>query len=303
MVNIEEFGKVGLIYGGKSHEREVSLKSGQAVANALSMLGVNHVLLDGDGAYVYEKIKEEAIDRCLIMQHGGQGEGGVLQSLLEAMNIPFTGSGSKGCYLAMDKGVSKAIWNQYQLPMSKSRIMKHYDDIEGLSLPLAVKPISQGSSVGVTKVKSKDQLKDAFDYAKQYGEVIAEEWVEGKEITVSIVNGHVLPSIWIDSKREFYDYEAKYNKNAGTNYFCPSQLDKATEKLVKEIALVAFDSIYCSGWGRVDFIVDHQMRPYLFEVNTVPGMTELSLVPQAAREYGWCYEELVLEILKTSLNK
>ncbi|UTW41796.1 D-alanine--D-alanine ligase [bacterium SCSIO 12844] len=301
-MSIEAFGKVGLIYGGCSSEREVSLNSGRSVANALKLLGVDSVLLDGDGYYLVERIKQDNIRRCIIMQHGGQGEGGALQSMLDAVDVPYTGSSGKGCYLAMDKAISKAIWQQYQIPMPKTHRMKHATDIDDLTFPLAVKPVNQGSSIGVTKVKNKDQLDDAYQYAAQFGDVIAEKWIEGKEVTVSIVNGHVLPSVWIKPKREFYDYEAKYSKDSGTEYICPSDLDEQTEARIKEIALLAFESLHCSGWGRVDFIVDHQMNPYLFEVNTVPGMTELSLVPRAAKAYGWEFDQLVLEILKTSLK-
>ncbi|MCF6766450.1 D-alanine--D-alanine ligase [Thiotrichales bacterium 19S3-7] len=301
-MDIKAFGKVGLIYGGQSSERAVSLKSGQSVANALSLLGIETVLLDGDGYYLAQKIKQDHIQRCLIMQHGGQGEGGALQSMLDAIEIPYTGSSGKGCYLAMDKAISKAIWQQHQIPMPKTHKMKHANDIGDLLFPIAVKPINQGSSIGVTKVKTNDQLYDAYQKAREYGDVIAEQWIEGKEITVSIVNGHILPAIWINPKREFYDYEAKYNKDSGTEYICPSMLDSQTEARIKDIALLAFETLHCSGWGRIDFIVDHQMNPYLFEVNTVPGMTELSLVPQAAKVYGWEYDQLVLEILKTSLK-
>ncbi|MCF6766968.1 D-alanine--D-alanine ligase [Thiotrichales bacterium 19S11-10] len=302
-MKIKAFGKVGLIYGGKSAEREVSLKSGEAVSKALKKIGISSVLLDGDGNYLIDKIKLDKVDRCLIMQHGGDGENGVLQELLENIHMPYTGSSSMGCSLAMDKLLSKQTWLRAGIVTPRFRQMKDYRDIEDLKLPLAVKPINQGSSLGISKVSNLEHLEQAYMQAKKYGEVIAEEWIEGKEITVSIVNGHILPSVWIKPSREFYDYDAKYSKDSGTQYYCPSNLDDKVEAEIQKIAESAFSLIHCSGWGRVDFIIDEKQNPYLIEVNTVPGMTELSLVPQAAKAYGWSFDDLVLEILKTSQVK
>lgn len=302
MVSTSVFGKVGLIYGGTSSERDVSLRSGKAVAKALDYLGIPYALLDAEGYDLMTNLKKEGFDRCLIMQHGGQGENGILQSLLDTMHMPYTGSCRVGCLLSMDKLISKSIWQRQGLPIPKARKMMHAYDVEGLNFPLAVKPVAHGSSVGISKVLDHSQLELAYQSAAKYGEVLAEEWIEGKEITVSIVNGNVLPPIWIEPSRTFYDYEAKYNATSNTRYHCPSGLNEAVEKKLKETALEAFQVLHCSGWGRVDLIIDRQMNPYLIEANTVPGMTELSLVPQAANVYGWDFNQLVLEILKTSLK-
>lgn len=304
MVGIKQFGKVGLIYGGDSPEREVSLRSGAATLNALEILKIPFAVFDADGYDLACQIKENKIDRCLIMQHGGHGENGDLQGMLESMKIPYTGSGVLGCSLAMNKVASKAIWKYYDMPLAKSRLMKSEIDFHGFDFSVAIKPTSQGSSVGTHKVKAENEVKNAYSDAKQYGDVMIEQWIEGREYTVSIVNGKALPAIWIEpTTTEFYDYHAKYNAQAKTRYHCPSGLDQTLENKLQKMALKAFDAIHCTGWGRVDFMIDKENNPYLMEVNTVPGMTELSLVPQAAKAYGWDFKELIVEILKTSFKK
>lgn len=295
------FGKVGVLYGGCSAEREVSLRSGAAVIAALEKLGIDVVAIDASGKDLVHQIINARPDRCLIMLHGGDGEDGHVQALLHQLNIPYTGSNTLGCALAMDKMRTKKLWQAEGLLTPKSKIIDAFLDVSDLQLPLAIKPTTQGSSVGIHKVSSVDALAKAYEDASQYGEVMAEEWIQGKELTVSIVDNVALPSIWIEPKLEFYTYEAKYTKEAATSYHCPSGVTPAMEHSLKKIALSAFAAIGCSGWGRVDFMLSNDNELYLIEVNTVPGMTNLSLVPQAARACGWDFETLVLKILESSL--
>lgn len=295
------FGKVGVLYGGSSAEREVSLRSGTAVIAALKTLGVDVVAIDASGKELVHQIVNASLDRCLIMLHGGDGEDGHVQALLHQLEIPYTGSDTLGCALAMDKMRTKKLWQAEGLLTPKSKIIDASLDVSGLKFPLAVKPTTQGSSVGIHKVSSMGALAKAYEDAAQYGEVMAEEWIEGKELTVSIVDQTALPSIWIEPKLEFYTYEAKYTKEAATSYHCPSGVTSDMEQSLKNIALQAFSAVGCSGWGRVDFMLSKDNELYLIEVNTVPGMTNLSLVPQAAKAHGWDFENLVLKILESSL--
>tara|TARA_R110002167_G_scaffold257876_1_gene464389 strand:+ start:270 stop:1166 length:897 start_codon:yes stop_codon:yes gene_type:complete len=298
-MNPENFGKVAVLYGGLSAEREVSLRSGAAVLEALQNQDVNAVGIDATGYELVNALRVQKIDRCLIMFHGTYGEDGVVQGLLEGIGIPYTGCGILASALGMDKLATKRLWQCLDLKTPQYRKMKDADDIADLKFPLAIKPHNQGSSVGVYKAHNKMEAKKSYHLAKRYGEVMAEEWVEGKELAVSIVGDQVLPSIWIEPKSEFYDYDAKYE--GGTTYHCPSGLNSEQETQVRNIAQEAFYAVGGSGWGRVDFILDAGGVFWLIEVNTVPGMTDLSLVPQSAREQGWSYEQLVLKILETSL--
>ena len=296
-----KFGKVAVLYGGCSAEREVSLRSGAAVIAALEELGINVIGIDASGKNLVHQIVKADPDRCLIMLHGGDGEDGHVQALLHQLGIPYTGSNTLGCALAMDKMRTKKLWQAEGLLTPKSLTIDSTLDIADLKFPLAIKPTTQGSSVGIHKVLSVETLAEAYEDARQYGEVMAEEWIEGKELTVSIVDHIALPSIWIEPKLEFYTYEAKYTKEAATAYHCPSNVTAILEEKLKDIAIKAFEAVGCSGWGRVDFMLSKDNEPYLIEVNTVPGMTNLSLVPQAAKAYGWDFETLVLKILESSL--
>ncbi|WP_440682619.1 D-alanine--D-alanine ligase [Cysteiniphilum halobium] len=295
------FGRVGVLYGGCSAEREVSLRSGTAVITALEQLGVDVVAIDASGKDLVHQLVNAHLNRCLIMLHGGDGEDGHVQALLHQLGIPYTGSDTLGCALAMDKMRSKKLWQAEGLLTPKSKIIDMSLDVSNLKFPLAIKPTTQGSSVGIHKVLSIDALADAYEDASQYGEVMAEEWITGKELTVSIIDDIALPSIWIDPKLEFYTYDAKYTKEAATSYHCPSGITLDMEQNLKDIALKAFSAVGCSGWGRVDFMLSQDNELYLIEVNTVPGMTNLSLVPQAAKAYGWDFKTLVLKILESSL--
>jgi D-alanine-D-alanine ligase len=298
-MNIGQFGKVAVLYGGTSAERAVSLNSGRAVLATLLRQGVNAIGIDAIGFSLLDRLRNEKVDRCLIMFHGTYGEDGVVQGLLEAIGMPYSGCGILASALGMDKLVSKRIWQSLALKLPAYRLMQHALDYGQLAFPLAIKPHNQGSSVGISKVLVEEALPQAYQLAKKYGEVIAEEWIVGKELTVGIVGQEILPSIWIEPAREFYDYTAKCR--AGTTYHCPSGLSEEKEQEIQQLAVSAFHALGGSGWGRVDFIMDNNGELYLIELNTVPGMTELSLVPKAAKENGWSYDDLVLNILESSL--
>ena len=296
-----KFGKVGLLYGGNSTEREVSLRSGVVVMASLEKLGIDVIPIDASGKNLVNILIKINIDRCFIMLHGGDGEDGHVQALLHQLEIPYTGSKILSCALSMDKMRTKKLWEAEGMLTPKSKIIDENLDVSELKFPLAVKPTTQGSSIGVHKVLHKNALAKAYEDSSQYGEVMAEEWIVGKELSISIVAGITLPSIWIETKLDFYTYEAKYNKEESTFYHCPSGVLPEFEKKSQSIALKAFKALGCSGWGRVDFMLSTNNEFYLIEVNTLPGMTNLSLLPQAAKEYGWDFEALVLKILESSL--
>ena len=295
-----KYGKVAVLYGGKSAEREVSLRSGKAAIAALETQGIDVVGIDACGEHLINALLRYKIDRCLIMFHGGDGENGCVQALLHTLNIPFTGSAMLGCALAMDKLVAKKIWEAQGFITPKFKRLNADLDVAGLQFPLAVKAANQGSSVSITKVTHASMLQSAFELATEFGEVMAEEWIVGKELTVPIVGEKALPSLWIEPANEFYDYDAKYITES-TTYHCPSGVDQKTESHIRKIALDAYAAIHCSGWGRVDFILSEDNELYLIEANTVPGMTNLSLVPQSAKYFGWDFDILVMKILETTL--
>ncbi|MBK2126129.1 D-alanine--D-alanine ligase [Fangia hongkongensis] len=295
-----KFGRVGLLLGGDSPEREVSLRSGKAVFEALLRLGIDAVAIDVPSSKLIAKINEEKIDCCLIMLHGEDGENGHIQALLHMHDIPFSGSDMRSSAVAMDKVLSKRIWQALGLKTPKFTQLDDQLEIGELSFPIAVKPIDAGSSVGISKVYKKDDLEAAYQLAKPYGQVMAEEWIEGDEYTVSIVGEHVLPSIRIEASNDFYDYDAKYI--SGSNYHCPSGLGDKEEHYLQKLAKEAYLAVGCSGWGRVDFMREKTTGEFLLiELNTVPGMTNLSLVPQAAKAIGWDFDALVLKILESAL--
>ena len=302
----EEFGKVALLMGGWSAEREISLKSGAAVLAALQRLSVNVEAIDMD-IDIVQVLREGHYDRVFNIVHGRGGEDGNLQALLEFLHLPYTGTGVLGSALAMDKMRCKALWAGMRLPTPEALMIRSERDcaavLNSLPLPLAVKPVLEGSSVGISKVKQAEELADAWRAAAQYGEVMAERWIEGSEYTVSILNNEALPVIRLQPAREFYDFTAKYADNSGTEYHCPSGLDKSLESSVRQLGLQAFEAIGGSSWGRVDLMLDADNNPWLIEVNTVPGMTDHSLVPMAAKTAGIDFDELVLRILRGTLSQ
>jgi D-alanine-D-alanine ligase len=296
-----KFGKVAVLLGGKSAEREVSLKSGGMVLNALRSRGVDAHGFDPRERDVTALVHER-FERAFIALHGRFGEDGTVQGVLEWLGIRYTGSGVLASALAMDKLRTKRIWQAEGLPTAPYAVLTRESDLKAvarrLGTPLFVKPASEGSSVGMTKVKRAADLEEAFALAVNYDPVvIAEKFVDGPELTVGILGEQVLPIIRIETPREFYDYEAKYIAD-DTRYLIPSGLPKAKEAQLQALCLKAFQALGCTGWGRVDLMLSRQGRPYLLEINTSPGMTDHSLVPMAARAIGLAYEELCIKVLE-----
>ncbi|MDM7859532.1 D-alanine--D-alanine ligase [Alteromonas sp. ASW11-36] len=305
----ETFGKVAVMLGGNSAEREVSLSSGHAVLNALLTQNIDAHAFDPAERPLTDLLSEK-FDRVLIMLHGRGGEDGSLQGALQQLNIPYTGSGVLGSALAMDKVHTKQIWQCLGLPTAKYKIAekRHFDVgscgaiMHELGNIVMVKPAREGSSIGMAKVTSAKQLETAVAKAFEYDRhVLIEQFIDGAEYTVAVLNGRVLPSIRMSTPHVFYDYSAKYQDNT-TEYFCPSGLSDEREQRIAALSLQAFDALSCSGWGRLDFMQDKHGEFYLLEANTVPGMTEKSLVPKAAKAAGISFAELVVSILATSLE-
>ena len=300
----DDFGKVVLLYGGLSAEREVSLMSGEAVLNGLREGGVDVHPLDV-GEDIFERLAEGRYDRAFNILHGRGGEDGTIQGALQMLNVPCTGSGVLGSALAMDKQRTKLMWQAVGLPVAPSVPVMSETDLETIAaqtgFPVMVKPIHEGSSIGLTKAESMEGLLKAWWVAARYDDqIMVEKWIEGAEYTLGIVGREVLPTIRLETPREFYDYEAKYADGAGTRYHCPSGLSDAEEENLATLALAAFDAVGASSWGRIDLITDEH-GPWLLEVNTNPGMTSHSLVPMAAAQGGWSFPELVWRILETTL--
>ncbi|HHC71400.1 MAG TPA: D-alanine--D-alanine ligase [Thiotrichales bacterium] len=300
------FGRVALLMGGWSAERAISLKSGEAVLAALRRLGVDVRPIDA-GRDVLEVLEKGRFDRAFIILHGRGGEDGVIQGGLELLGIPYTGSGVLGSALGMDKLRCKAIWGADGLPTPRYRRVTPDEGpreaLGDLRLPVAVKPAHEGSSIGVSRVDREAEMEGALAEAFRYDdEVLVEEWIEGAEYSVSLLEGRALPAVGLKPARPFYDYAAKYESD-DTCYLCPCGLPEGQEEELGRLALAAFEAIGASGWGRVDFMVDGEGRPWLIEVNTVPGMTDHSLVPMAAAAAGIGFDELVGRILATSLEE
>lgn len=298
------FGKVAVLMGGVSAERDVSLMSGKAVLEALLAEGVNAHGVDANPSNIGELAKQD-YDRVFNMLHGRWGEDGVVQGALESIGMPYTGSGVLGCALSMDKVRSKQIWQAIGLPTAKYRALTSKEDtrglVEELGLPLFLKPACEGSSVGVGKVSQESELLSVYETAAGVGDVVlAEQFIAGAELTVGILNNTALPIVRMQTQNEFYDYEAKYQSDE-TQYFCPAGLEDKLEQDIRKIAEAAFRSLGCSGWGRVDVMLDAADQPLLLEVNPIPGMTSHSLVPMAAANVGLSFEKLVLKILEATL--
>ena len=303
-IKVDKFGKVAVLMGGVSVEREVSLLSGQAVYDALIKAGVDAHVVDANPSNI-GSLNAMGFDRVFNILHGKWGEDGVVQGALEAIEMPYTGSSVLGSALSMDKVRSKQIWQAIELPTAKFRALHSVADLEGLveelGLPLFLKPASEGSSVGVGKVSSAFELKECYlKTAELGGVVLAEQFLEGDELTVGILRGRALPVVKMQTANEFYDYEAKYQSD-DTQYFCPAGLDDDLEHQIRLLAEKAFNSLGCEHWGRVDVMLDQGQKPHLLEVNPIPGMTDHSLVPIAAAAIGLSFEDLVLAILETTL--
>ena len=295
------FGKVAVLMGGKSAEREVSLKSGSMVLAALRKKGVDAHPFDPKERDLQDLLKER-FARVFIALHGRFGEDGTVQGVLEWLGIPYTGSGVLASALAMDKVRTKRLWAAEGLPTAPYEVLTQDSDLRGvvrrLGVPLFVKPASEGSSVGMTKVKKAAELEEAFALAVNYDPVVlAEKFIDGAELTVAIVGERVLPIIRIETPREFYDYEAKYIAN-DTRYLIPCGVTEKKEQELQAMCLKAFRALGCRGWGRVDLMLDKRGKPFLLEVNTSPGMTDHSLVPMAARAVGISYDDLCVKVLE-----
>ena len=295
------FGKVAVLFGGRSAEREVSLKSGSMVLAALRKRGVDAHPFDPKERDLQDLLKER-FARVFIALHGRFGEDGTVQGVLEGLGIPYTGSGVLASALAMDKLRTKRLWAAEGLPTASYEVLSKETDLKAaakrLGTPLFVKPASEGSSVGMTKVKKAADLEEAFALAVNYDPVvIAEKFIDGPELTIGILGEQALPIIRIETPREFYDYEAKYIAN-DTRYLIPCGVPPAREKQLQALALRAFRALGCRGWGRVDLMLDKRGRPFLLEVNTSPGMTDHSLVPMGARAVGISYEDLCVKVLE-----
>ena len=299
----ERFGKVALLMGGQAAEREISLKSGRAVHEALQRLGVDVEPLDPD-ATILERLRAGGYDRAFIILHGRGGEDGQIQGALETIGLPYTGSGVLGSALGMDKYRCKLAWAGCGLPTADFVLLRDESDLAAaaeLGFPLMIKPVHEGSSIGMARVESVEGLERAWRAAAEFDSlVLAERWIQGMELTCAILGREALPMIRLETPHAFYDYEAKYSADS-TRYHCPSGLDAEVEARLRELALHAFDVVGASGWGRVDMMLDSAGQPFLLEINTVPGMTDHSLVPMAARTAGIDFDDLVWRILETSL--
>ena len=300
------FGKVAVLMGGASSEREISLMSGAGVLAALKAKGIDAHGFDPAERDLAE-LKRDGFVRCFIALHGRGGEDGTLQGALEVLGIPYTGSGVMGSAIGMDKWRTKMIWLADGLPTPRYRILSAGDDwnevARELGLPLIVKPANEGSTLGLTKVMQVGQLPAAFELAaKKYRDIaLAESFIAGPEYTASIVGRTALPLIRIDAPQGNYDYKNKYFTD-DTKYICPCGLPAAREAQLKALAMRAFDLVGCAGWGRIDLMLDADGAPWLLEVNTSPGMTSHSLVPMAARAAGIDYQELCVRILALSAD-
>lgn len=302
-IGVSQFGKVAVLMGGASAEREISLLSGNAVLEALQNNGVDAHGIDVDDR-IGSVLEQGGYDRAFVILHGRGGEDGTIQRLLEKMKLPYTGSGVQASALAMDKQKTKQVWLENDLPTPEFRVLDSTESCEQAmrepGLPLIIKPVLEGSSIGMSKVETEDEMLPAWEKARQCGgTIIAERWVEGSEYTAAVLDGQVLPMIRLETPHRFYDFDAKYAAD-DTRYICPCGLPEAREAAYAELVTRAFEAVNARGWGRVDFMVDEEGRPWLIEVNTVPGMTSHSLVPMAAKQAGIDFDELVLRILASA---
>ncbi len=305
MSNASKFGKVAVLLGGKSAEREVSLDSGTAVLEALVRSGVNAEAFDPQERSVTELVN---YDRAFIVLHGRGGEDGQIQGVLEWLDVPYTGTGVQGSAIGMDKVKTKQVWQGSELPTAPYRIVIKVSDaadiVNSLGLPLIIKPVHEGSSIGMSKVEKIEDFAEAIAKATEHDAVVmAEKWITGREFTIVVLNGQALPVIRLEPPQDvaFYDYEAKYNRN-DVQYGIPCGLSEAEEQQLKALSLRAFQAVGASGWGRIDAMQDEQGNFWLLEVNTVPGMTSHSLEPKAAAAVGYSFDELCVAILEQTLT-
>ena len=305
--DINRLGKVAVLMGGWSAERPVSLRSGQAVYQALKEAGVDALAIDITRDNVMQVLTRSQFDRAFIALHGRGGEDGVIQSVLEVADIPYTGSGVLASALSMDKLRSKQILEASGLPTPPWLRLDADTEADfvaaNLGMPVMVKPVLEGSSLGMSKVDEPVQLGEAYETAARFGgDVIAEKWIQGNEYTVAILGEEVLPVIRLQTPNTFYDYAAKYQSDT-TQYHCPCGLAPGDEQQLQRLALAAFKALTATGWGRVDILTDETNQPWIIELNTVPGMTDHSLVPMAAKAAGYSFAGLVVAILSQTLTQ
>lgn len=303
--DMSKFGRVGVLCGGLSPERPISLQSGEAVFSGLLEAGVDAVKID-IGADAVDQIRSAGINRAFLALHGPGGEDGRMQSLLEALGIPYTGSGVAASALAMDKYRTKLIWRGAQLPTAEFELLGPGSDwsrvLEKLGGKVMVKPANEGSSLGMSVAKSADELQAAYVDATAHDSiVIAERWLPGREFTVAVIGNRAYPPVEIVSEQEFYDYEAKYLSD-NTQYLCPAPVDEVVSSEMQRVSLEAFHTLGCSSWARIDLMMDEDDELMLLEANIAPGMTSHSLVPMSAKVAGLSFSQLVVRILETSLE-
>ena len=304
VINPGDFGKVAVLLGGTAAEREISLNSGNAVYKALKSKDIDVTAIDVTASPI-DALAGQRFDRVFNIIHGRGGEDGVLQAVLETMGLPYTGSGVLASALAMDKLRTKLCWQGAGLPTPRWFLLSGEQDIDAcidaLGFPVIVKPAQEGSSIGMSKAHSRDELVGALQLASQYRcDVYAEQWIQGREFTVGVLDDETLPAIRLETPNTFYDFDAKYRANT-TQYHCPCGLDAERERELQDLALKACKIVGVRGWGRVDLFIADDGQLQLIEVNTVPGMTDHSLVPMAAKAIGIDFEELVWRILETSM--
>lgn len=299
-------GRVAVLYGGTSPEREVSLQSGEAVHKGLVAAGVDAVLVDV-GSEPLKQLDEISMDVAFVALHGVGGEDGTMQALLEAKKIAYTGSGVAASALAMDKGRTKQMWKGMGFPTADFKLLNDKSNwsevLAALGGKVVVKPVREGSSLGISIAANVDQLKAAYSTAIQHdSEVIAERWLVGREFTVAVLGGQALPIVELRTNQDFYTYDAKYISDS-TEYLVPAPIDEAAYEQMQELAVDAFNSLGCRGWGRVDLMQAEDGSPQLLEINTSPGMTSHSLVPMAANKANISFSELVLKITQIAVSK
>ena len=302
--NPADFGKVAVLMGGTAAEREISLRSGNAVLQALQQQGIDVVAIDVTASPI-DALANIKVDRVFNIIHGRGGEDGVLQAILGVLGLPYTGSGVLASALSMDKLRTKLCWQGLGLATPKWFVLQTEDDVDvciaQLGFPVIVKPAQEGSSIGMSKANNREELVEALKLAKQFNcDVYAEQWVQGQEYTVGVLDGEALPVIRLETPNEFYDFDAKYRANT-TKYHCPCGLSAEREQQLQALAVQACRGLQVKGWARVDVFIDSQDHSQLIEVNTVPGMTDHSLVPMAAKAAGIDFNQLVWRILETSV--
>lgn len=299
----QEFGKVAVVMGGWSAEREVSLMSGQQVFESLSAAGVDAHPVDA-GQDIGSVLKEGGFDRAFLILHGRGGEDGQVQAALELAGVPYTGTGVLGSALCMDKWRAKALASMAGVPTPDAKLVKTVDEaieaVKSIGLPVVVKPTHEGSSIGVSIVSSSDAIAQAFNDAHRYGQVLIEKFISGMEIAAGVLQGKALPLVSMQAAGGFYDYNAKYLAN-DTQYTCPAELDDSVSARIQAMAVTVFESLDCRSWARVDFMMASDGEPAFIECNTAPGMTSHSLVPMAAKQAGISFDEVCLQILADTL--